>query len=396
MKTKLIDLKIILISLLVLFLFPLEGKTQSSATRRAVARAFRSCIDIQQFPPMGTTNWMQYWSIAWAKTVCDSVDCSLVPLERTPLGDYNAATRYNFANKRCLGTPRAHACPSVGNYGLNGAPAESARRQLCESFPHCHFRSGQDARGTSNTGLGDTCTYRGTVTANVPPQPVYSVSSDCVPPESLIAWWPGDGNTSDVIGDMDGIISGDVGFSAGRENQAFVFPGTDLGSVRISDPEDSPLDSLTGDFTLMAWYYGEEADGQQGGSGVEKGSIWGLGFISSTPVFSVRGLGDWTGAVRPNEEGDYSPPFEGAMLPRRTWTHYAGVASGNTLKLYKNGTLVGSTTNPSPGPRTDQYNSDVIIGWFFRGMIDNVMIFDRALSGTQIRNVSEGSCLPSN
>ena len=44
----------------------------------------------------------------------------------------------------------------------------------------------------------------------------------CVaPPAGLVAWWPGDGNTDDIVGGFDGTLENGAGFAAGLVGQAF-------------------------------------------------------------------------------------------------------------------------------------------------------------------------------
>jgi hypothetical protein len=78
-----------------------------------------------------------------------------------------------------------------------------------------------------------------------------------------------------------------------------------------------------------------------------------------------------------------------APLAAGTWTHLAATVSDGSLRLYVNGTLVKTTALPGPLTSTD---SPLRIGgnsfWakeFFAGLIDEVRIYNRALSATQIQ-----------
>jgi hypothetical protein len=82
-----------------------------------------------------------------------------------------------------------------------------------------------------------------------------------------------------------------------------------------------------------------------------------------------------------------------APIPEDTWTHLAGTYDGRALSLYVNGKLA-NTANPQgsySGPI--QYNNEPLMignapsgyGWF--GLIDEVMLFDRALSADDINRL---------
>ena len=86
-------------------------------------------------------------------------------------------------------------------------------------------------------------------------------------------------------------------------------------------------------------------------------------------------------------------------LVLNTWTHLAATYDGATLSLYVNGVFVATqpitgTILPSIGPLRIGGNS--IWGEYFAGTIDNVRIYNRALSQTEIQsdmNRPVGNCL---
>src|SRR5581483_11362428 len=97
--------------------------------------------------------------------------------------------------------------------------------------------------------------------------------------------------------------------------------------------------------------------------------------------------------------GSNANAFGTAATAVNTWTHLAGTYDGTTLRLYVNGTQVGTaaktggiavSTNPL------QIGGDSIYGQYFSGVIDEVRIYNRALSVTEIKNdmnnpVTQGS-----
>src|SRR5262249_47652088 len=57
---------------------------------------------------------------------------------------------------------------------------------------------------------------------------IADTGNQCLPPPAgLVSWWPGDGNTDDVVGGNIGTALGGVTFGAGEVGQAFNFNGID-------------------------------------------------------------------------------------------------------------------------------------------------------------------------
>jgi hypothetical protein len=78
-----------------------------------------------------------------------------------------------------------------------------------------------------------------------------------------------------------------------------------------------------------------------------------------------------------------------AGLTTNTWTHLAGTYDGTTLRLYINGVQVSNraqtgsiavSTNPL------QIGGDTLYGQHFQGRIDEVRIYNRALTATEIQS----------
>ena len=91
-----------------------------------------------------------------------------------------------------------------------------------------------------------------------------------------------------------------------------------------------------------------------------------------------------------------------ANLADGTFHHLAGVREGTTLRLYVDGVQVGTATTPSLVNATS--NNNVVIGGrdnpefdpYFKGIIDEVQFFNRALSAAEINAIfnagSAGVC----
>jgi hypothetical protein len=75
-------------------------------------------------------------------------------------------------------------------------------------------------------------------------------------------------------------------------------------------------------------------------------------------------------------------------LKADTWYHLAATYDGETLKAYKDGVLMQTNTAPSgdPGvePQPLSFGRHAGVGQYFQGVVDEIRIFSRALSGEEI------------
>ncbi len=232
-----------------------------------------------------------------------------------------------------------------------------------------------------------------------------AVTQTCVqPPSGLIGWWPGDGNADDITGTNDGTLVGNATFTAGVVGQAFSLPGSSVMESHVLVP-DAPDLQLTGPLSLDAWLSFSGVDPQT--PGVSNGPIvakWGDGIFGTAGYgLFVFANGTLDFAVSPDGSGIASV-LSPTPLPTGTFVHVAGVYTGSQLELYVNGALVA--TAPFSGAIHGNNGVPLAIGGYITpythvndslvGIIDEVEVFNRALSGTEIQAIysagSAGKC----
>ncbi len=238
-------------------------------------------------------------------------------------------------------------------------------------------------------------------------QPQASAQDCADPPPDLVSWWTGDGNGSDLQGEHDGTLHGDV---------AAAFPGQVAGAFRfdtaggyIEVPDDPGLDVGTnGEFTVDAWVNvdpGAITDvnavvvwkwGEGEGSGLTAG--YRLGVLPSGEIFVT---------IRPEGGISHTFPTVGMSIDDGGWHHIAGmrrVAGSNaTVRLYIDGQLARSEIVPSGSLAN---TAAVSIGDYatapgthrFVGLIDELDFFSRSLTDGEILAIydadSAGKCKP--
>ncbi|HXT31310.1 MAG TPA: peroxidase family protein [Vicinamibacterales bacterium] len=196
----------------------------------------------------------------------------------------------------------------------------------------------------------------------------------------------------------NGTIRQAVRVAAGKIGGALRFDGVD-DWVTVTDTTASPLDLSTG-MTLEAWVNPSSLSGWECVLMKERGAA-GAGLLSyalyahdGAPL--ALGQAVPAGYVRLNNVGStIDRAARGtAKLTIGAWTHIATTYDGTTQSFYVNGVLVG-TSNPVVAGSLNTIavsNGALRIGGdasstgeFFNGMIDEVRVYNRALSAAEIQ-----------
>ncbi len=86
-------------------------------------------------------------------------------------------------------------------------------------------------------------------------------SFPCLPPlVGLTGWWPGDGNSDDIVNSRNGKFLGGAATETGIVDSAFVLDGE---SDYIEVPDDPALNFGTGNFTIALWVNFDDISGEQ-------------------------------------------------------------------------------------------------------------------------------------
>lgn len=222
-------------------------------------------------------------------------------------------------------------------------------------------------------------------------------------PAGLVGCWAGDGNARDVVGGNDGVASGAVSFAAGKFGQAFSFSGLG-GDVRI--PASTALNVGVGDgLTFSAWIFPK---GTVFGPAVGAGPV--LEFEHGAQLWQHLQFGDPnTGLFANLAESDlvYHIHQVGGVVTPGQWTHAAVTysRSAGTITIYANGVAYALTTAGSFTPNTTSmlHIGARVAGSFgtnqftFNGMIDEVQIYNRALSAAEVASLAAATgslCAP--
>ena len=172
-----------------------------------------------------------------------------------------------------------------------------------------------------------------------------------------------------------GTITGATWTTAGRYGAGLSFNGT---NSWVTVPSKASL-NLTNGMTLMAWVNPSTATGVQDvlikeGTGADLYNLYAR---------------NWRGRPESNVlVGGTNRAAEGSSLPTNTWSHLAGTYDGGTLRFFLNGVQVASTGVAGPIATSTgvvRIGGNSLWGEYFRGTIDEVRVYNRALSGSEIQ-----------
>jgi hypothetical protein len=212
-------------------------------------------------------------------------------------------------------------------------------------------------------------------------------SPSCVlAPPSMIAWWSGDGDLTDRVGGLTGASGTQNGattvtFAAGEVAAAF----DQHGASYVQVPNAPALAEKTA-LTIEAWFYATAL----GGRVLDKNTAGGSdGYMLDTYQNKARMIIGKTSVSSPTD------------LPTGVWTHVAGTYDGALVSVFVNGTLAASAPRTGAIPTNTlavRIGADSAGKNRFAGLLDEVVLYSRALAPTELAAVvaggSRGRCWP--
>ena len=205
-----------------------------------------------------------------------------------------------------------------------------------------------------------------------------SVSAD------LVAYWPLNGDASDMVGSHHGTLVGGASFVSDTSRGIVLSVDGVNGHVEVPHDDDMVFSS-SDSYTIMAWVYLEALPGSWQtvvAKSRDQGSHYGIWITDS---------GEWMGGGWENR---------GSGATTQVWVHIAYVQDGDAGS---GTTYIDGAVDWSGGPRDGTGAGDFWIGGagsvteFLRGMIDDVRIYSNALTQEELQSVmlSGGQGYPS-
>ncbi|MEI6261742.1 MAG: LamG domain-containing protein [Deltaproteobacteria bacterium] len=207
--------------------------------------------------------------------------------------------------------------------------------------------------------------------------------------DGLVAYYPLNGNANDESGNgHNGTVNGAILTTDrfGNTNSAYSFDGVQDHVIRV--PSNNNLNFGKSDFSMSVWIKPNSSSnpqimGKDNHAGTAATTGYLLRYLDGKGVsFGVRDPISGTFVDSPHPLG-----YE--------WTHVVAFRESNVLKLYING--VFDSSMPESSAVDVSNTADFKIGrfdeWYqpsFRGNIDDVRIYNRALSASEIQQLYQG------
>jgi chitodextrinase len=275
---------------------------------------------------------------------------------------------------------------ATDNVGLAGYRVERCTGSGCTTFAEIATPT---TPAYTDSGRAASTTYRYRVravdTSGIfgPYSPIATATTTngpAVPPGLAAAYGfnEGSGGTAaDGSGNGNtGTISGATWTTQGRYGSALSFNGS---SSLVAIAGAASL-NLTAGMTLEAWINPSATQG--GWRTIMQREVDAYFLNASTSAGPLRPGGGGT------INGNVSVVVGPTASPVGSWTHVALTHNGATLTLYVNGTVVasqGATGTLQTTANALRIGGNVPYGEFFHGLIDEVRVYNRALSAAEIQ-----------
>lgn len=201
----------------------------------------------------------------------------------------------------------------------------------------------------------------------------------------LVSYWPGDGNTNDFVGSNNGRLSGGATYRPGLSRQAFSFETAD----GFFQAPTTNFPTGSGDRSMSMWVKMDAIETPQsffGGYG-RFGSFNQTYALVTTIEGRDLAITNWG-------EGP------GLMtLDPGKWYHIAATTDANSTCLYVNGVLIRAQQMKIDTPVDTYFYSGRMAGDFgktsrLNGAVDEIEIYDRALTGDEIQAIYKAITSP--
>ena len=218
------------------------------------------------------------------------------------------------------------------------------------------------------------------------------------PVEGVVSYWSFDdgtitgGKVADVLGNNDGELDGNPKSVAGKVGKALEFNGENF----VHIPGTASLEFAGAEeMSVVAWV---NADSDSPVKGVVAGCCGTIVAQRDVNGWALRFDGRNAGQemefiVTPGWQGDGG--FGAAAFKKGEWHHIVGIINQKDMQLYVDGKL--EKEQNYNGPMTTD-GSETEIGKAgdggFVGIIDEVLIYNKALSANEVKQVFEAEGLP--
>ena len=212
--------------------------------------------------------------------------------------------------------------------------------------------------------------------------------------QGLVAHYTFDGDLKDATGSNNGQKgSGSITFVDGKIGKGAKFDGESHFEVENSDSLQ-----FTSAFSFSVWLYRESPLDQ----GVMmpilcKGGLHDDLFESSYRFLLGDGADNAEICLIDEDQSRISEYSSDATVPTQNWTHLVVTYDGTRATFYKNGTkcitdtITAEIENIYPSDHSLYIGKDSVYEVYYHGIMDDLRIYDRALSEGEVKNLTRSA-----
>ena len=210
----------------------------------------------------------------------------------------------------------------------------------------------------------------------------YTKDSDCQ------AVWLMDGNLNDACGDNDGTSNGATYIPDGRFGGAYEFDGQDS-FIKLNQEVD-----MTYNNSSISWWMKRNEEDHECIFSINKTRVYGMIEVGDRiSGGSNPGLNQIRIEMNANNKWQRNF-YTGITMDDGKWHHYLLVFGSADSKLYVDGNLADTRDTPTDSTGLtiryfgyQQKQVPLPYGDWFKGIIDEVVVFDRVLEPTEIQEI---------
>jgi hypothetical protein len=202
---------------------------------------------------------------------------------------------------------------------------------------------------------------------------------------NLLSVYNAESNANDSKGSNNGTATGGLTYSSGKVGNAFIFNGSSY--VKLPN---SAFNSLTGDFSVSLWFYGQ-------GSGTTQGLFSNTGYNGTTGKgFWIYQKSTYELVFQISDSSSYTL-LQTTAITNGVWHHIVVTRLGSTRsRIYFNGSLLASNsdtrnpeyfTNNTPCIGALDANPNFALTQYYcanNTKIDAVNVWNREISSTEV------------
>ena len=201
-------------------------------------------------------------------------------------------------------------------------------------------------------------------------------------PGDYAAWWRFDGDASEQSGNYNGTPSGNAEFSAGVRGGAYTMDGTG-DSISVPLGLRDKINPTVNSVTLSCWWQPSETTESDTRDEVLFGGFmyhWFIGVPGNVPTAYIY-----------NSSAQMTTVSSNVQAVAGEWVHVAAVyGNDHSIAIYVNGELQNTGTWEGAFQSATDYLKIASRGTTFAGgKIDEMLVYDRALSAAEIAGICE-------